>query len=135
MEWPDVQRRIAGGEDGRTEFKRKLGDLRGVAKTVCAFANGDGGLVVIGVDDAGAIVGDVENPDTVQERLASFLQTGCGKPVTAECGRYEADGRWVHWVDVHRHQRGYEPFSYDGRSGSGGGEARVRRRPRSWRSC
>ena len=88
MEWPDVQRRIGDGEDARTEFKRKLGDLRGVAKTVCAFANGDGGLVVIGVDDAGAIVGDLENPDTVQERLASFLRTGCGKPVTAECGRH-----------------------------------------------
>ncbi len=79
MEWPDVQRRIAGGEDARTEFKHRLGDLRRVGRTVCAFANGDGGLVVIGVDDAGAVVGDEENPETVQERLLSFLQTGCGK--------------------------------------------------------
>ena len=44
MEWPDVQRRIAGGEDARTEFKGRLGDLRGVGRTVCAFASGDGGL-------------------------------------------------------------------------------------------
>ena len=115
MEWPDLQRRIAAGEDARTEFKRKLGDLRGVGRTVCAFANGDGGLIVIGVDDAGAVVGEDENPETVQERLASFLQTGCGKPVTAECGRHETEGGWVHWIDVHRHQRGYEPFSCDGR--------------------
>ncbi len=115
MEWPDVRRRIAAGEDARTEFKRKLGDLRGVGRTVCAFANGDGGLIVIGVDDAGAVVGEDENPETVQERLASFLQTGCGKPVTAECGRHETEGGWVHWIDVHRHQRGYEPFSCDGR--------------------
>ena len=34
MEWPEVQRRIAGGEDARTGFKRKLGDLRGVGRTV-----------------------------------------------------------------------------------------------------
>ena len=96
MEWPDVQRRIAGGEDARTEFKRRLGDLRGVGRTVCAFANGDGGLVVIGVDDGGAVVGDGENPETVQERLASFLQTGCGKPVTAACGRHRGGaGGWA----------------------------------------
>ena len=115
MQWPDVQRRIAGGEDARTEFKWRLGDLRGVGRTVCAFANRDGGLVVIGVDDGGAVVGEGEHPETVQERLASFLQTGCGKPVTAACGRHESEGGWVHWIDVYRHQRGYEPFSCDGR--------------------
>ena len=115
MEWHDVQRRIVAGEDARTEFKRKLGDLRGVGRTVCAFANGDGGVIVIGVDDAGAVVGDGENAETVQKRLASFLETGCGKPVTAACGTYETEGGWVHWIDVHRQQRGYEPFSCDGR--------------------
>ena len=35
--------------------------------------------------------------------------------MTAECGRHESEGGWVHWIDVHRHQRGYEPFSCDGR--------------------
>ena len=115
MEWPEVQLRIAGSEDARTEFKRGVGDLSAVGKAVCAFANGDGGLLVIGVDDAGAVVGVRENPETVQERLTGFLQTGCGKPVTAACGRHDVGGAWVHWIDVHRHQRGYEPFSYDGR--------------------
>ena len=80
-----MQQRIAGSEEARTEFKRRLGNQRGVGRTLCAFANGDGGLVVIGIDDAGAIVGDDENPETVHKRLASSLQTGCGKPVTAEC--------------------------------------------------
>ncbi len=115
MNWPDVERRIAGGENARTEFKRGVGDLGGVGRTVCAFANGDGGLLVIGVDDAGGVVGVGENPETVQERLTSFLHTDCGKPVTAECGRHDAGGGWVHWIDVHHHQRGYEPFSCDGR--------------------
>ena len=115
MEWPDVERRIAGGENARTEFKRGVEDLGGAGRTVCAFANGDGGLLVIGVDDAGAVVGVGENRETVQERLTGFLQTGCGKPVTAEYGGRDAGRGWVHWIDVHRHQRGYEPFSYDGR--------------------
>ena len=56
MEWPDVERRIGAGEDARTEFKRGIGDMRGVGKTLCAFANGEGGLLVIGVDDTGESV-------------------------------------------------------------------------------
>lgn len=116
MEWPDVRRRIDAGEDGRTEFKRGFSDLRGIGRTLCAFANGEGGLLVLGVDDdTRAIVGVGANPETVQERLTSLLHRGCGKPVTARCGRQETGGGWVHWIDVHQHQRGYEPFAHDGR--------------------
>ena len=116
MEWPDVERRIAAGEDARTEFKRGSGDLRGIGKSLCAFANGDGGLIVIGVDDATrTVVGVDADPEAVQERLTSLLHTGCGKPITAQCGRHDTGSGWVHWLDVHRHQRGYEPFAYDGR--------------------
>ena len=115
MEWVDVLRRVERGEDARTEFKRGLGDLGAVGRTLCAFANGEGGLVVIGVDDSGTIVGTKEDPDTVQERLTGFLHSGCGKPITAECARFHTDDGWVHWVEVHHRQRGYEPFSHDGR--------------------
>ena len=115
MEWPEVLRRIEGGEDARTEFKRGLGDFSGVGKTLCAFANGDGGLIVLGAVDPGVIVGVREEPEAVQERLTSFLNNGCGKPITARCGRRETAEGWVHWVEVRRHHRGYEPFSYDGR--------------------
>ena len=115
MEWPEVERRIGAGEDARTEFKRGMGDLRAIGRTLCAFANGVGGLLVLGVDDDRTVVGVGADPDDVQERLTSLLHTGCGKPVTAQCGRRDTGGGWVHWVDVHRHQRGYEPFSHDGR--------------------
>ena len=114
MDWPDVLRRMEGGEDGRTEFKRGLGDFGVLGRTLCAFANGDGGLVVVGVDGPGVIVGVKEDPDAVQERLTSFLHTGFGKPITAECNRHYTDHGWVHWIEVRRHQQKYDPFSYDG---------------------
>ena len=53
MEWLDVLRRIEAGENRRTEFKRGLGDLSDIGKAICAFGNGDGGLIVLGVDGAG----------------------------------------------------------------------------------
>lgn len=125
----ELRDRIAGGEGDRTEFKRGLGDLRAVGKTLCAFANGTGGLVVLGVDDSRSIVGVAEDPERVQERLTGFLQSGLNKPVTAGCGSLELDGKSVHWVEVPRHQRGYEPFSYDGRFWLRRGRATVEPSP------
>ena len=115
MDWSEVERRIAAGEDERTEYKRDVSDLRAVGRALCAFANGDGGLLILGVDDSGAVVGTPQDPEKVQERLTAFLHSGLGKPVTARCGRRRTEGGWVHWIEVHRHQRGYEPFSHDGR--------------------
>lgn len=129
MEWLDVLRRIEGGENAHTEFKRGLGDLRSVGKTLCAFANGDGGLLVIGVVDPGEIVGTKEDSESVQERLTSFLNNGCGRPITAECNRHHTEEGWVHWVHVRRHLRGYEPFSYDGRFWIRRGRATVEPSP------
>lgn len=114
MSWPDVQKRLATGEDQRTELKRGLGDLKAVGRTICAFANSEGGLLVLGVEDTGAIVGVKENPDAVQERATSFLQTGCSSPVSARLGRHESASGWVHWIEVPR-QRGFEPLRHEGR--------------------
>ncbi len=115
MEWLDVLKRIESGEDHVTEFKRGLGDLAGIGKTVAAFANGGGGLLVLGVDDGRTIVGVTESSEAVQERLTAFLQSGCGRPVAAHLGRHQDSRKWVHWIEVRRQRRGYEPFSHGGR--------------------
>ena len=115
MEWFDVLHRIGALEDRKTEFKRGLGDLSAIGRALCAFGNGDGGLIVLGVDKAGAIVGVREDSEEVQERLTAFLQTGCSVPISARCGRYEDPNGWVHWIEVPRQPRGFEPLHYDGR--------------------
>lgn len=114
MEWLDILERIESGEDRHTEFKRGLGDLSAIGKAICAFANTDGGLIVIGVDNFQEIVGVREVAESVQERLTSFLQTGCSTPVSAQGGRHEDPKGWVHWIEVPR-QRSFEPMRYDGR--------------------
>ena len=114
MEWLEVLQRIEAGESHHTEFKRGLGDLAPVGRAICAFANSEGGVIVLGVADRGEIVGVREDTERVQERLTAFLQTGCSAPVTARVGRREDPNGRVHWVEVPR-QRGFEPMRYDGR--------------------
>ena len=92
MEWLDILQRIEAGEDARTEFKRGLGDFAAVGKTICAFANGDGGLLVLGVDDDGRIVGVPEDSEmgagTTDELPAQRLRTaGHRRMQPAPCGR------------------------------------------------
>jgi len=114
MEWPEILKRIAAGEDRHTEFKRGLTDLSPIGKALCAFANTKGGVVILGVDDTGTVLGVNEDAEKVQERLTTFLHTGCSAPVSARLGRQEDPNGWVHWVAVPR-QRGYEPLRFAGR--------------------
>jgi len=85
-----------------------------LGKAISAFTNTMGGVIILGVSDAREVVGVKEDSETVQERLASFLQTGCSTPVHARIGRRETSEGWVHWVEVPR-QRGFEPMRYGGR--------------------
>jgi len=115
MEWLDIRKHIEAGEDLHTELKRGVGDLKEIGKAICAFANTEGGVIILGVDDGGAIVGVKEDAEKVQERLTGFLQSGCSSPVSARCGYgQDPSGRGVHWIEVAR-QRGYEPLRYSGR--------------------
>ena len=70
--------------------------------------------MVLGVDNSQAIVGVKEDPEKVQERLTSFLQSGCSLPVSASVGRHQDPNGWVHWLEIPR-QRNFEPLRYDGR--------------------
>ena len=117
MEWTNILQRIDAGENRTTEFKREFGNNRPapvIGRAICAFANCEGGLIVLGIDDAGRIVGLNEDPHEVHERLTSFLQTGCSAPVGARYGRHETENGWIHWIEVPR-IRGPEPLSYRGR--------------------
>lgn len=114
MDWLDILQRIELDEGRCTEFKRGLGDLSQVGRAICAFANSEGGVIILGVSPSREIVGVKEESEKVQERLTAFLQTGCSAPVAAQSGRHEDPMGWVHWIEVPR-QRGFEPLRYDGR--------------------
>ena len=114
MEWTEVLNRIAAGEDEHTEFKPHFRDRGKVGRAICAFANTGGGLVLLGISDSQQIIGVAEDSDHVQERLTSFLQSGCSAPVSARLGRHKDPQGWVHWLEVSG-QRGFEPMRYDGR--------------------
>ncbi len=50
-----LKKLIAEGEHERLDFKKTITKAEKIAKTICAFANGQGGRLLIGVDDYGKV--------------------------------------------------------------------------------
>lgn len=80
MDEREIQRRIAAGEDSETELKsarQRDGkfsvNAESIAESVAAFANTDGGCLLVGVEDGGAIsgCGTSEDCDAIQRQIVS----------------------------------------------------------------
>jgi predicted HTH transcriptional regulator len=52
-----IKRLIAGGENQTLDFKFEVSDYRKIARTLVAFSNTNGGRLLLGVKDNGAIAG------------------------------------------------------------------------------
>ena len=69
----DLNELLARVEDKTLEFKRDASSPLGILRTVVAFANSAGGVVLIGVEDATRHVRGVVRPLDLEERLASLI--------------------------------------------------------------
>lgn len=67
MDVESLQQLVAGGESDRLEFKRTTGELRAAMESLCAFLNGSGGEVLIGVTDSGKILGQQVADSTLRD--------------------------------------------------------------------
>lgn len=84
----DVQRLAAIGEGQFLEFKRRVPDGRRLAKEIVAFANSDGGNLLIGVSDAGNVAG-LRDAHEEMFALSGALETYCDPPVPYALERVE----------------------------------------------
>ena len=95
----DVASLVAEGEGKSLEFKRGLpGDAK-VARTLCAFANTRGGLLLIGVGDRGELAGAPRPRETVA-RLRAVASERLEPPLAVEAGVVALDGKRVVWCSV-----------------------------------
>lgn len=81
---------LRAGEDSRAEFKEMCFGRRGVvtpnteelAGELVAFANADGGVVFLGVDDSGAVPGiPPDRMDRVEQWLLNIATRNCDPPI------------------------------------------------------
>ena len=82
----------ASGESEMLEFKKTTGGRREAAKTVCAFLNQDGGLVLFGVTPDGAVVGQQVSEHTIEE-LSAGISAGRSSDISDD--RENPNERWT----------------------------------------
>jgi hypothetical protein len=84
---------IAQGEHQQLDFKLEINDSKKIARTLSAFANTDGGRLLIGVKDNGRIAGIRSGEEYYMIEAASTLYTKPGIPFTAV--QWEVEGKNV----------------------------------------
>ncbi|OFW68456.1 MAG: hypothetical protein A2X70_07150 [Alphaproteobacteria bacterium GWC2_42_16] len=67
MDIEQIKALIKQGESNILEFKKSTTQLKAAFETLCGFLNGHGGMVIIGVNDGGKIVGQNVTDNTRQE--------------------------------------------------------------------
>ena len=84
---------IAEGEHQQQDFKFEISDARKIAKTLSAFANTDGGRLLIGVKDNGKIAGVRSEEEKYMIEAAAQLY--CVPEVEYTLQTYIVEGRQV----------------------------------------
>lgn len=92
---------IAGRETLRVEFKRQIAD-RDLVKAVACLANGDGGSLLVGVDDDGTIVGAEprHGSTTIPDRVAALIQNNTVPALPSRVRIETIQGQPVIRIDV-----------------------------------
>ncbi len=92
---------IAQGEHQQQDFKFEISDARKIAKTLSAFANTEGGRLLIGVKDNGKIAG--VRSDEEQYMIEAAARLYCRPEVQCSMQTYRVEGRSVLVVQVEEH--------------------------------
>ncbi len=91
---------LRDGESTTVEFKSVLPkNAWDVAQVIAAFANTGGGLLIVGVDDTGRVVGDPD-PDQTMQRLAGIVRASCVPAPIASIDRVRISDKEIVCAEV-----------------------------------
>jgi ATP-dependent DNA helicase RecG len=95
----DIKLLIASGEGYNVEFKTSIpAKVRELSEEVCAFANSAGGVLMIGVDDRGQILG-VSIDNTRRSAIQNSLRE-INPPLNCMIQVLEVDGKSLGVIEV-----------------------------------
>lgn len=84
MDIEQIRKLVEKGETENLEFKRSTGQLERAMKTTCAFLNGFGGTVLIGVKENGEIIGQNVGEGTIHDIIDHLSHIEPPPPVSTD---------------------------------------------------
>jgi len=82
LQTEDIRNLIDQGENETVEFKREIKDEKSkisFMQTVISFSNTKGGIILLGVDDQGSIIGIFGNK--VEEQISNIISSRCEQTI------------------------------------------------------
>ena len=109
-----LKKLIAEGENQHLDFKYCISDCRKIARTLSAFANSDGGRILIGVRDNGSIAGIKSDEEIYMVDTAAHLY--CRPEITYSIKLHTTEGKTMLEVEVIKgNKRPYQVKNENGR--------------------
>ena len=108
----DVEQLLHSGESETVELKQSLGEMQEILETISAFANSEGGMVLIGVTPAGKELGVNIGKETL-EALANSIQQQTDPKIFPSISVVEFKGRTLIAVRVEANP--FKPVLVQGR--------------------
>jgi predicted HTH transcriptional regulator len=99
-----IRKLIEQGEHQQQDFKFEISDARKIAHSLAAFANTDGGRLLVGVKDNGAIAGVRSNEEFYMVEMAAQLY--CNPPVDFTIAEHLIDGKTILEIYVPKSEAG-----------------------------
>ncbi len=107
-----IQKLIKEGEHQQLDFKFEVSDSKKIARTLAAFANTDGGRLLIGVKDNGTITGVRSDEEFYMMEAGANLY--CKPPVAFELHEWDENGKNVLEIIVPKSDRVHSAPDKDG---------------------
>jgi hypothetical protein len=97
---PYLRKLIAAGENQTLDFKYCVSDSRKIARTLTAFANTDGGRLLIGVRDNGSIAGIKSDEEIYMVDTAAHLY--CRPEISYTIRQHTTEGKTFLEIEVQK---------------------------------
>ena len=111
----ELKQIIAKKESQTLEFKTSTATLHAAFEAICAFLNGSGGQVLIGVNDKGSILGQ-DVSDSTQQAIAKEMSRLEPAPMGHIDVEYVAALNNKQVIVFHVEEGSHPPYVYDGRA-------------------
>lgn len=96
----EILKKISVGENSEIEFKQEINDPHKLAKEIVGFLNSDGGIIIVGVDNHGAVT-DI-NKIRTEQVVVSACRDKIDPPIRPKCDVHPdvQDGKSVAVITV-----------------------------------
>ncbi|MCL5981595.1 MAG: putative DNA binding domain-containing protein [Firmicutes bacterium] len=101
MECCDLIKTIKKGEDSQTQFKERVDSIDALAAEICAFANTQGGRIIIGVADKGELLG-VDDIHRLNQTISNAASGKLEPPLSVTTENILCDDKLVVIINIPR---------------------------------